>query len=285
MPHLQPGVSFSVGPPLPSTQPQQPNGVPGGPGGPQGPPPPPGGLNSGNQPMQFNPLMPGQPQQQRQPPPLMNGHPQQSQQRGPTSNGPFQSPTMAHSPQNTSSGTPGHSGQPGPSNQPQQGQQQGQPPIGQFGGPSPNMTHAHMSRTGMLPPNGGLPAMNPMNPGQQPTQQPGGPPTPGYPQQQQQQQGGGRPPSRTNTPGGMIHSSPSLAPRQPLPDGMGGGAVSENNINAEVMRIPQVVMNALKRDIGLGDKDLATLTMQEKVRFSLLCLGYPPPPVWETARF
>lgn len=256
-PQFQSGVSFSVGPPQ-SNQPQQPNGVPGGPGGPQQSAP--GGVNP-NQPMQFNSLMPGQ-QQQRQPPPLMNGHlQQQPQQRGP---GPFQSPTMAHSPQNNA-GTPG---QLGPSNQPQQGQQQGQPPMGQFGGPSPNMAHAHMSRTDMLPPNG---SMNPMNSAQQQQQlpqQPGGPPTPGYSQQQQQQQqGGGRPPSRTNTPAGMMHSSPSLASRQPPPGGMGpGGAVSESNINAEIMRIPQNVMLTLKRENGLADKDFATLTMPEKVR-------------------
>ena len=262
-PQLQPGV-FSVGPP-PTNQPQQTNG---GPGGPQQPGP--GGVNPGNQPMQFNSLMAGQQQQQqRQPPPLMNGHPQQQpQQRGP---GPFQSPTMAHSPQNNA-GTPG---QPGPSNQPQQGQQQqGQPPMGQFGGPSPNMAHAHMNRTDMLPPNG---AINPMGPGQQQQQlpqQPGGPPTPGYSQQQQQQQqGGGRPPSRTNTPSGMMHASPSLASRQVPPTGMGVGAVSE--INAEVMHIPQNLMTALKREMGLADKDLATLTTAEKVRFpSLLCLHF-----------
>ena len=259
-PQFQSGVTFSVGPPPSSNQPQQPNGVPGGPGGPQ--PSAPGGVNP-NQPMQFNSLMPGQ-QQQRQPPPLMNGHPQQqAQQRGP---GPFQSPTMAHSPQNNA-GTPG---QLGPSNQPQQGQQQGQPPMGQFGGPSPNMAHAHMNRTDMLPPNG---SMNPMSSAQQQQQlpqQPGGPPTPGYSQQQQQQQqqgGVGRPPSRTNTPAGMMHASPSLASRQPPPGGMGpGGAVSESNINAEIMRIPQNVISTLKRENGLGDKDFAALTMQDKVR-------------------
>ena len=253
-PQFQSGVTFSVGPPPPPNQSQQPNGVPGGPGGPQSSAP--GGVNP-NQPMQFNSLMPGQ-QQQRQAPPLMNGHPQQPpQQRGP---GPFQSPTMAHSPQNNA-GTPG---QLGPSNQPQPGQQQGQPPMGQFGGPSPNMAHAHMNRTDMLPPNG---SMNPMSSAQQQQQlpqQPGGPPTPGYPQQQQQ--GGGRPPSRTNTPAGMIHSSPSLASRQP-PGGMGlGGAVSESNINTEIMRIPQNLMNTLKRENGLGDKDMASLTLSEKVR-------------------
>ena len=42
--------------------------------------------------------------------------------------------------------------------------------------------------------------------------------------------------------------------------------MSESNINAEIMRIPQNVVLALKRENGLGDKDLATLTMPEKVR-------------------
>ena len=46
--------------------------------------------------------------------------------------------------------------------------------------------------------------------------------------------GWGWPPSRTNTHAGMMHSSPSLASRQP-PIGMGlGGAVVENHINAEI---------------------------------------------------
>ena len=60
-----------------------------------------------------------------------------------------------------------------------------------------------------------------------------------------------------------MHSSPSLAPRQPPPSGMGGGAMSE--INAEVMHIPQNLMTTLKREMGLADKDLGTLSMAEKV--------------------
>ena len=153
--------------------------------------------------------------------------------------------------------------------------------MGQFGGPSPNMAHAHMNRTDMLPPNG---SMNPMSSAQQQQlpQQAGGPPTPGYSQQQQQQQqggggggGGGRPPSRTNTPAGMMHASPSLASRQPPPGGgMGpGGAVSESNINADIMRIPTSILHALKRENGLADKDIASLTMVEKVR-SVLSLNF-----------
>ena len=60
-----------------------------------------------------------------------------------------------------------------------------------------------------------------------------------------------------------MHSSPSLTSPQP-PGGM-GGIVSESNINAEVMSIPQHFMNSPKREMGMGDKDLATLTMAEKV--------------------
>ena len=66
-----------------------------------------------------------------------------------------------------------------------------------------------------------------------------------------------------------MHSSPSLTSRQP-PGGM--GAASESNINAEVMSIPQHFMNSLKREMGLGDKDLATLTMAEKVCALSSCL-------------
>ena len=46
-----------------------------------------------------------------------------------------------------------------------------------------------------------------------------------------------------------------------------GGVVSESNINAEIMRIPLNVILQLKQENGLGDKDLASLTMLEKVRF------------------
>jgi hypothetical protein len=67
----------------------------------------------------------------------------------------------------------------------------------------------------------------------------------------------------------MMHSSPSFTPRQPPP---GGSAVSETNTNTEVMRIPQATLMTLKREMGLADKDLATLTMQEKVLFFSLLI-------------
>ena len=68
---------------------------------------------------------------------------------------------------------------------------------------------------------------------------------------------------------GQLGLPPSLTSRQPPPGGgMGpGGVVSESNINAEIMRIPLNVILQLKQENGLGDKDLASLTMLEKVRF------------------
>ncbi|KAF8202354.1 hypothetical protein BJ912DRAFT_439213 [Pholiota molesta] len=154
-------------------------------------------------------------------------------------------------------------------------------------GPSP-----HIRPGGMMPPNGG-PGMGPMNLGQPQSQQQG-PPTPGYQQQQQQHNPGGRPPSRTNTPrSGMMshaHASPSLAARQTpgLPGGppsmgpggqgmmsmapggisgmVGGVNVNPDQMNNEIMTIPQNSLNALKLELGCGDKELSNLSMSEKNR-------------------
>jgi collagen type III alpha len=231
--------------------PPQPNGVP-GPGGPQQPQP--------GQQMQFA-MMPGQ---QR---PMMNGMP--PQRGGPNPNGgpPFQSPTMghAHSPQHNPGIAPQQQGQPG--------QQPGQAPMAQLGNPGPS---PHLMNRGMLPPppQNGAPPPQTQTPGQQQGQVPQGqgPPTPGYQPQQQ----GGRPPSRTNTPrsGIMSHASPSLASRQPPPPGaqqqQGGagpipGGSREDAVNTEIMIIPTNMMNVLKQELGLGDKDLPLLSMNEKV--------------------
>jgi hypothetical protein len=104
----------------------QPNGIPGTPVGPPVP---------GSTPQQpgFQTMLPGQRPGGPGPP-----------QRGPNNGPPFQSPTMAHSPQN--SGVP-------------PGQQQ--PPAMSQLGPSPHMSHMQRGG-GMLPPNGQ----------QQPTNQP-----------------------------------------------------------------------------------------------------------------
>lgn len=224
------GNSFSMGGPGPHL----PNGITG-----SGPPPGAPQMQQNN----FQPLtgqrppLGGPPQQPQQP---------QQQQRGANGiqSGPFQSPTMAHSPQN--------SGIPPGQQPPQQGPQHPQAPMGPLG-PSP-----HLMSRGMAPP-GGSQGMNPMMPGQ-----PGSTPTQSY------QQLGGRPPSRTATPGQggmMVHSSPSFMARQPPP----GGAMTEQAMLLELRSIPSNTLLTLKQEIGLGDKDLLTLTPQEKVRALCIC--------------
>ncbi|KAJ7460737.1 hypothetical protein FB451DRAFT_1563197 [Mycena latifolia] len=182
-------------------------------------------------PMQPNGIMPGPPA-----PPGMG--PQFMPQRPPTMGGPprapnggppFQSPTMAHSP-------------PNPGQQSQPPQQHPPPPMGQLGPP----------QRGMLPP-----GQQGMNMGQQgmPGQQT---PTPSY------QNLAGRPPSRTSTPQGMMNPSPSMAPRQPMMPG--GDPRQEMNSNNELQAIPLQVVNMLKADLGMGDKNIHSLTLQDKQR-------------------
>lgn len=207
------GFSMPVGGPQ---QQQQPNGII--PGPPQTPQP---GL--GQNPPGYGPRLPGP----------MNAAQQQR--------GPFQSPTMAHSPQ-------GGIGAQQSQQQPP-GQQQQQPPMGQLG-PSPNM--APMNRGGMLPPNGG------MNPGQ-PQPQGGGPPTPGY--QQGQVGHGVRSPSRANTPMMQQHgSSPLMPPRQPPPG-------SENE---ELIKITPQMLAQLKQDLNIPKEvNVGMLPLNEKVRLRI----------------
>ena len=207
------GFSMPVGGPQ---QQQQPNGII--PGPPQTPQP---GL--GQNPPGYGPRLPGP----------MNAAQQQR--------GPFQSPTMAHSPQ-------GGMGAQQSQQQPP-GQQQQQPPMGQLG-PSPNM--APMNRGGMLPPNGG------MNPGQ-PQPQGGGPPTPGY--QQGQVGHGVRSPSRANTPMMQQHgSSPLMPPRQPPPG-------SENE---ELIKITPQMLAQLKQDLNIPKEvNVGMLPLNEKVRLRI----------------
>ncbi|KAJ6624852.1 hypothetical protein B0H10DRAFT_1871923 [Mycena sp. CBHHK59/15] len=149
--------------------------------------------------------------------------------RPPNGGPPFQSPTMAHSPPN-----PGQQ----QSQTPQQ-PQHAQPPMGQLGPPH---------RGGMLPP-----GQQGMNPGQQT-------PTASY------QPLTGRPPSRTSTPqsGIMTHPSPSMAPRQPMVPGTDPRDV--NGINNELQNIPNQIFNMLKQELGLGDKNIHSLTLQDKQR-------------------
>lgn len=193
----------------------QPNGIPGSSATPSasgGPLQPPGGFQPG----------------------LSSQRPMAPQQRGPNGMGSFQSPTMAHSPQNTG-GPPG----------------QQHPPMSQLG-PSPHMAPLHR---GMMPPNGmqGMAGTGGI-PGQQT-------PNPGFPQM-------GRPPSRsgTGTPGKnmMMQPSPSMSARQ-IPMTAADMRQMENAINQDIHRFDPGMLMSLKNEVGLGDKDLPSLSLDDKV--------------------
>lgn len=184
--------------------------------------------------MQPNGMMSGPPQPPGMGAQFMGQRPPQmgGPPRAPNGGPPFQSPTMAHSP-------------PNPGQQPQPPQQHGAPPMGQLGPP----------HRGMLPP--GQQGMNPGQPGMNPGQQT---PTSSY------QNIGGRPPSRSSTPQGMMNPSPSMVSRQPM---VPGGDPREMN-NNELQSIPMGVVNVLKADLGLGDKNIHQLTLHDKQRILML---------------
>ncbi|KAL4251579.1 hypothetical protein ABKN59_006712 [Abortiporus biennis] len=154
------------------------------------------------------------------------------QQRAPNGivNGPYQSPTMAHSPQN-----------PGPSSGSQPGSSMGGPM-----GPNPSM-----NRGAMLPPNG--PQSGPMGSAQQ------------TPQPAFQQISG---PSASN-PGSPAQAglrtapSPSMAARQPPGP---PNNIMQDALNAELNRINPNYIPVLKQEAGLGNKDLLSLNQEEKQR-------------------
>jgi hypothetical protein len=224
-----PQASMQVGggqPPAPF-----PMGVPGSQlNGIGGPPPTPN--SSAPQPPNFQPMLPGQ-------------RPGMGPQR--QAGMPFQSPTMAHSPQNTG-GAPAQ-------------QQHSQPPMGQLG-PSPHL--AHMNR-GMHPPNGpqGMPQSG-MGGGQ-----PTNTPTPSL-------QNLGRPPSRTATPGQnsmMVHASPSMASRQPPGSMVPNADIRQQTdmINGEIQRLNNSgALAAIRQEAGMADKELSHLTLDDKQRLLAL---------------
>lgn len=197
-PNGAPSMNF----PMTGPGPQQ-NGIPGTPAGPpaQGSAPP----QSGN--FQMSGQRPGGPQQ-----------------RGPANGAQFQSPTMAHSPQNSGGG-------------PGQQQQPPMPPMGQLG-QSPHMTQ--MQRGGnMLPPNGAQGPQQAANPAIQQFQ---------------------RPPSRTASPSNLM-PSPSMQARQPQPP----GSPQEAAINNELSRHQPPLVSMCKNELGMDNRELNTLNMEEKV--------------------
>ena len=104
-------------------------------------------------------------------------------------------------------------------------------------GPSPRM--AHMVRAGMLPPN--------PNMGSGPHTQ-----TPPFSQL-------ARSPSRPGTPGQVMQRSPSLMDRQTPVN------PHESSLNAELSRLPTTVLTSIRQELGVHDKELQSLTFEEKV--------------------
>lgn len=229
-----------------------------------GPPPPTGGAQSGPSPQQQGPSghqigqpplgFPAQPNgaaSSSRPPqlgPQQPGHqPGAPQRLGP--GGPFTgpSPTMVHS------AVPPQPGQPGAPQGPQP-----YPPVGAYPGGMPQ----HMRSM----PNGG-----------------GALPSPGYPGAPA---GSSRAPTPAGAPNGSLtHPSPGMAHRVPptLPAfGAGGtpvanvaqppmviagrGGVPFENTLAELQKIEQNVMNELRAELSLGNKNLASMTPDEKHR-------------------
>ncbi len=145
----------------------------------------------------------------------------------------FHSPTMAHSPQNPGAG----------------GLSQPTQPSGPLG------SSQSLPRTSMLPPNGpqGLP-----NSGQI-----GGPQQPSQPSYQAL-----APTSHPNSPAQnpMTAPSPSLSARR-LPGQQPNDIrqMAESNANHDLFRIDSNKLGELKAEVGLRDKDLPSLTFEDKV--------------------
>lgn len=207
------GIAQNGAPPAPGSIPNGTQGAsfPGGgqPNGVAGPPGAPGQAQPQN--LQF----PGQ-------------RPVGTQHRAPNGIAHYQSPTMAHSPQN-------------PGAVPQQ--QNAGPGLGPMGNTQP-LTQIH-SRGGMLPPNG------PQNLG---------------PAQHNQYQQHGRSPSQPGSPAQnsvMPSPSPSLASRQ-----IQGGLMqpAEHAFQNELLRVPSDVMQRLRQEAGIGEKDLLSMTTDERQR-------------------
>lgn len=163
---------------------------------------------------------------------LMQGQrPGVPQHRGPNGINPYQSPTMSHShshPHSHSHSPQNPAGNPGPNPQ---------NPMNQLG-PSPHM--GHMGRASMLPPNANMGSVPPTQ-------------TPPFSQL-------ARSPSRPGTPGQMMHPSPSLMDRQtPV------NAQEMSGLNTELARLPTALLTSIRQELGVVDKELQSLTFDEKV--------------------
>ena len=107
----------------------------------------------------------------------------------------------------------------------------------------------------MLPPNGPPNMPNHVPSNQQQAH------SPNYPQSL------GRPSSRPNTPGQSVITNPSPSMAHRLPPGAAPPSINE--INNELIRIPNTILPKIKQELTIPhDKDFTAMTVEEKVRFS-----------------
>ncbi|KAH0836851.1 hypothetical protein J3R83DRAFT_8639 [Lanmaoa asiatica] len=112
-----------------------------------------------------------------------------------------------------------------------------QNPMNQLG-PSPHM--GHMGRGGMLPPNANMGSVPPTQ-------------TPPFSQL-------ARSPSQPGSPRQMMQPSPSLMDRQTPVN------PQESSLNAELSRLPTNMLTSIRQELGVLDKELQSLTFDEKNR-------------------
>ncbi|KAI0653019.1 hypothetical protein C8Q70DRAFT_656777 [Cubamyces menziesii] len=178
--------------------------------------------------------------------------------------------TQANGVQGTSAGPPGVAPPPSQGNAPHLVQGQRPPQRGLNGGlyHSPTMAHSPPNTQGGSQQGSAVGGMGPVgtnppltqinNRGNMPP--PSGPVasmgTPQHTPQPAYQQLVKRSPSNPGSPGSaMTARSPSMSNRQPPMVDM---------LNAEIMRIPPPMLPQLKQEMGLGDKDMAALSVEEK---------------------
>ncbi|KAG8221130.1 hypothetical protein J3R82DRAFT_2662 [Butyriboletus roseoflavus] len=112
-----------------------------------------------------------------------------------------------------------------------------QNPMNQLG-PSSHMSH--MGRVGMLPPNANMGSVPPTQ-------------TPPFSQL-------ARSPSLPGSPRQMMQPSPSLMDRQTPVN------PHESSLNAELSRLPINLLTSIRQEMGVVDKELQSLTLEEKSR-------------------
>jgi hypothetical protein len=187
------------------------------------------------------PATPGHPGQPF--PANMAGRPLGPQQRHPNGGPPYQSPTIAPSPQ--SQGNP---------------QQPSAGPMAQLGR-SPHMST--INRAAMPPPNGPQPPQGP------------GPAGSAHPTPTMSYQTLGRPSSSLDTSSQNPmnpHRSPAMGGRASQPQDRSHMDTTHHTLDTEIASYPPELIGEAKYRANLGDREAQSLTVEEKVRLSPPCL-------------